>query len=100
MFHIIPQINRFSNSSIVSKEKEFLLNLIREHDMPPKPTLRINMAEFRTTRDLMIRVQDEARVIRNLQDSVLPKTKTQLAEATGIFRGKERKALTEKPNPL
>ena len=46
-------------------------------------------------RDLMIRVQDEARAIRNLQDSVLPKLKTQLAETTGIFKGKERKALTE-----
>ena len=43
----------------------------------------------------MIRVQDEARAIRNLQDSVLPKLKTQLAETTGIFKGKERKALTE-----
>ena len=32
---------------------------------------------------------------RNLQDSVLPKLKTQLAETTGLFKGKERKALTE-----
>ena len=81
--------------SIVSKAKEFLQNLIREHGMPPKPTLSIDMAEFHTMRDLMIRVQDEARAIRNLQDSVLPKLKTQLAETTGIFKGKERKALTE-----
>ena len=42
--------------SIVSRAKEFLQNLIREHDMPPKPTLSIDMAEFRTMRDLMIRV--------------------------------------------
>lgn len=80
---------------IVSKAKEFLQNIIREHEMPPKPTLSINMTEFRTMRDLMIRVQDEARGIRNLQDSVLPKLKTQLAETTGIFKGKERKALAE-----
>ena len=46
-------------------------------------------------RNLMIRVQDEARGIRNLQDNVLPKLKKQLSETTGIFRGKERKALTE-----
>ena len=44
----------------------------------------------------MIQVQDQARAIRNLQDSVLPKLKTQLAETTGIFKGKERKALTER----
>lgn len=81
--------------SIVSKAKEFLQNLIREHGMPPKPTLSINMSEFRTMQDLMIRVQDEARAIRNLQDSVLPKLKTQLSETKGVFKGKERKALTE-----
>ena len=80
--------------SIVNKAKDFLQNLIREHGMPPKPTLDIDMAEFRTMRNLMIRVQDEARGIRNLQDNVLPKLKTQLSETTGIFKGKERKALT------
>ena len=81
--------------SIVSKAKELLQNLIREHDIPPKPTLSIDMAEFRTMRDLMIQVQDEARAIRNLRDSVLPKLKTQLYEIKGVFRGKERKALNE-----
>lgn len=79
---------------IVSKAKEFLQNLIREHEMPPKPTLSINMTEFRTMRNLMIRVQDEARAIRSLQEEV-PKLKDQLSEAKGIFKGKERKALTE-----
>lgn len=81
--------------SIVNKAKDFLQNLIREHGMPPKPTLDIDMAEFRTMRNLMIRVQDEARGIRNLQDNVLPKLKKQLLETTGIFKGKERKALTK-----
>lgn len=79
---------------IVNKAKDFLQNLIREHEMPPKPTLSINMAEFRTMRNLMIRVQDEARAIRSLQEKV-PKLKEQLSEAKGIFKGKERKALTE-----
>ena len=63
--------------------------------MPPKPTPDIDMAEFQTMQNLMIRVQDEARGIRNLQDNVLPKLRTQLSETTGIFKGKERKALTE-----
>ena len=79
---------------IVSKAKDFLQNLIREHGIPPKPTLSINMTEFRTMRNLMIRVQDEARAIRSLQEEV-PKLKGQLSEAKGIFKGKERKALTE-----
>ena len=81
--------------SIVSKAKDFLQRLIRQQDMPPKPTLDIDMAEFRTMRNLMIRVQNEAREIRGLQDDVLPKLKQQLAETKGVFKGKERKALTE-----
>ena len=80
---------------IVTKAKDFLQNLIQEKDMPPKPTLDINMAEFRTMQKLMIKVQDKAKEIRHLQDTVLPKLKQQLADTKGIFKGKERKALTE-----
>ena len=79
--------------SIVSKAKDFLQ--IREHDMPPKPVLEIDMAEFRTMQKLMIKAQDKAKEIRHLQDTVLPKLKQQLADTKGIFKGKERKALTE-----
>ena len=80
---------------IVTKAKDFLQNLIQEKDMPPKPTLDINMAEFRTMQKLMIKAQDNAKEIRHLQDTVLPKLKQQLADTKGIFKGKERKALTE-----
>ena len=80
--------------SIVGKAKDFLQSLIRQHDMPPKPTLSINMTEFRTMQRLMIRVQDRAREIKNLQDNVLPKLKQQLSDTTGLFKGKERKAIT------
>ena len=81
--------------SIVSKAKDFLQNLIREHDMPPKPVLEIDMAEFRTMQKMMIKAQDKAKEIRHLQDTVLLKLKQQLADTKGIFKGKERKALTE-----
>ena len=60
--------------SIVSKAKEFLQNLIRQTALPPKPVLNMDMAEFRAMQKLMIRVQDRAREIRNLQDKV-PKLK-------------------------
>ena len=83
--------NLFRN--IVSKAKDFLQNLIREKDMPPKPTLDIDISEFRHMRSLMIKVQDWAREIKHLQDKVLPDLKQQLAETKGIFKGKERKAL-------
>lgn len=59
--------------------------------MPPKPTLDIDMAEFRAMRGLMIRVRDEAKGIRYLQENVLSDLKQQLAAATGIFKAKERK---------
>ena len=81
--------------SIVNKAKDFLQNLIREHDMPPRPVLEIDMAEFRTMQKLMIKAQDKAKEIRHLQDTVLPKLKQQLADTKGIFKGKEHKALTE-----
>lgn len=77
---------------IVDKAKDFLQNLIREHGIPPKPMLSLDMTEFRTMRNLMIRVQDRAREIRSLQDEV-PKLTAQLAETKGIFKSKERKAL-------
>ena len=63
--------------------------------MPPKPTLDIDMVEFRRMKNLMIKAQEGAREIRRLQDDVLPKLKAQLADTKGIFKGKERKALSE-----
>ena len=81
---------------IVTKAKDFLQNLIREKDMPPKPTLDIDMAEFRHMRSLMIKVQDKAKEIKNLQDKVLPQLKQQLADTKGLFKVKERKALEVK----
>lgn len=80
---------------IVAKAKDFLQNLIREKAMPPKPTLDIDMAEFRHMRNLMIKAQEGAKEIRYLQDNVLPKLKAQLADTKGVFRGKERRVLSE-----
>ncbi len=82
--------------SIVGKAKDFLQNLIREQSLPPKPTLDIDISEFRHMRSLMIKVQDRAREIKRLQNDVLPSLKQQLADTKGIFKGKERKALEVK----
>lgn len=68
---LLPNLFR----GIVEKAKDFLQNLIREKDMPPKPTLDIDIHEFRHMRNLMIKVQDKAREIKNLQDKVLPQLK-------------------------
>ena len=61
--------------------------------MQPKPMLDIDIHEFRHMRNLMIKVQDKAIKIRNLQYKVLLQLKQQLADTKGLFKGKERKAL-------
>ena len=83
--------NLFRN--IVGKAKEFLQAIIREKDMPPKPVLDMDMDEFRTMQNLMIKVQKQAKAIKKIQEVTLPNLRQQLAETTGIFKGKERKAL-------
>lgn len=55
---------------IVTKAKDFLQNLIREKDMPPKPTLDIDMAEFRHMRNLMIKVQNKAVKIKETEAEI------------------------------
>ena len=44
---------------------------------------------------LMIKVQDNAKAVKHLQEKVLPELEKTLSETTGLFKGKERKALTE-----
>lgn len=78
---------------IVGKAKEFLQAIIREKDMPPKPVLNMDMDEFRTMQNLMLKVQKQAKAIKKIQEVTLPNLRQQLAETTGIFKGKERKAL-------
>ncbi len=60
--------------NIVSKAKDFLEGFIRQQEMPLKPTLDIDIHEFRTMQKLMIWAQDRAREIRSLQEEV-PKLK-------------------------
>lgn len=81
---------------IIQKAKELLQVLIRETEIPPKPVLSVDMAEYRTMQKLMEKAQEEARAIKHLRHTELPKLEKQLAETTGLFKGKERKALQEK----
>ena len=49
------------------------MGLIRETEVPPKPTLSVDMAEYRKMQKLMVKVQDEARTIRYMENVELPK---------------------------
>ena len=81
--------------TIIKAAIQFLKQLIRIAELPPKPILKVNMAEFRTMEKTLSEVQAIAREIRNLQNSTLPQLNKQLEETKGIFKGKERKAITE-----
>lgn len=69
---------------------------IRETELPPKPVLSVDMAEYERMQELMEKARDEARAITRLRDIEKPKLEKQLSELNGLFKGKERKALTEK----
>ena len=53
----------------------------------------MDMDKFRTMQNLMLKVQKQAKVIKKIQEVTLTNLRQQLAETTGIFKGKERKAL-------
>jgi len=82
--------------SIVQKAKTFLDGLIRQREVPPQPTLHIDMAEFRAMQNLMAQLRRRARVAKEIQEVEIPKLKAQLAEIKGLFKGKERKAIEAK----
>lgn len=81
---------------IIQKAKEILQSLIRETAIPPKPVLSVDLTEYRKLQKLMDEAQGEAKAIKRLKDVVKPGLEKQLSEITGLFKGKERKALSEK----
>ena len=85
----LPELFR----KIVRTAKELLQGIIRSTQLPPKPILQLDIAEFRHMQKLMAKAQAEAKAIRTLQDVELPKLQAQLADIKGIFKGKERKAV-------
>ncbi|MBO5497329.1 MAG: MobA/MobL family protein, partial [Oscillospiraceae bacterium] len=62
-------------------------------EIPPQPTLHIDMAEFRAMQNLMAQLRRRARVAKEIQEIEIPRLKSQLAETKGLFKGKERKAI-------
>lgn len=81
---------------IVQKAKSFLERLIRQQELPAKPTLSIDIDEFNAMQDLLTRLQQRAREAKRIQEIDLPKLQAELADTKGIFKGKERKAIGAK----
>ena len=82
--------------TIVQKAKSILELLIRQAKLPPKPKPGIDMAVFKEMKELLHRLRKCASEIKQIQDVELPKLKKELSETTGIFKGKERKAIEVK----
>ncbi len=72
--------------NIVSKAKEFLLGLMREQTMSPKPILEIDIDDFNHMTTLIKRVHGKADEIHHLQNNVLPTLKQQLIDTKGLFK--------------
>ena len=81
---------------IVQKAKSFLERLIRQQELPQKPTLSIDIDEFNAVQDLLTRLQQRAREAKRIQEIELPKLQAELADTKGLFKGKERKAIEAK----
>ena len=79
--------------SIVQTAKKILDGLIRQREVPPQPTLSIDMSEFTAMRNLMAQLRRRARVAKEIQEVRIPQLKAQLSETKGLFKGKERKAI-------
>ena len=79
--------------SILQKAKSILELLIRQTKLPPKPKPGIDMAVFKEMKELLHRLRKCASEIKQIQGTELPELKAQLAGTTGIFKGKERKAI-------
>ncbi len=82
--------------TIVQKAKSILEVLIRQAKLPPKPKPGIDMAVFKEMKELLHRLRKCAFEIKQIQDTELPELRAQLSETTGIFKGKERKAIEAK----
>ena len=81
--------------TIIKAAIQLLKQFIRIAELPSKPVLKVNMAEFRAMEKTLSKVQAIAREIRNLQNTTLPQLNKQLEETKGIFKSKERKAISE-----
>lgn len=83
-FNLVPR-------PIVAHTAPYRDDLLREVNVLPG-----DMAEYQTMRKLMEKTRGEARTIKQLNEVEKPGLEKQLSETTGLFKGKERKALSEK----
>lgn len=75
---------RFKTEAFIAEAKEVYTELINSHISDPEQRLKVFD---------MLKVQKQAKAIKKIQEVTLPNLRQQLAETTGIFKGKERKAL-------
>ena len=82
-------------STIIKGAIQLLKQLIRIVELPPKPVLKVNLTEFRSMEKTLLQVQTIAYEIKTMQNVSLPQLNKKLEETKGIFKGRERKIITE-----
>lgn len=80
---------------IVRGAREFLQEMIFKFTLPPKPMPKIDLQEWKDMQKIMSKLQKQTQEIKARQQDISV-LKKQLSETTGLFKGKERKALEEK----
>lgn len=77
---------------IVGQATICLKALISKWKVPPKPTMKVNMIEFRKMQNIKLKLEQQIEAIRQTEKNEIPKLQEELNNSKGIFKSKERKA--------
>lgn len=80
---------------IVEQAVSFLKMLIEKWKVPPRPVLKIDMAEFRNMQNIKQQLEGRLMAIQQVENQVIPELIHKIDSTKGIFKGKERKELQE-----
>lgn len=76
---------------IVGQATICLKALISKWKVPPKPTMKVNMIEFRKIQNIKLKLEQQIEAIRQTEKNEIPKLQEELNNSKGIFKSKERK---------
>ncbi len=65
-----------------------LKNVVQKHKMQLKPTLNINIEEFKQMETLNLKLHKQVEEIQKLENVELPKLEKELTNIGGFFKGK------------
>ncbi len=72
-----------------------LKNVVQKHKMQLKPTLNINIEEFKQMETLNLKLHKQVEEIQKLENVELPKLEKELTNIGGFFKGKQKRILQQ-----